>query len=177
MNLTLLKCKLHRAKVTETDLEYNGSISIDQNLLDEAGILDNERVEIYNITNGKEIGKEVYTRWNNHQLGEVGCEEFITAAESANVIMELGEFILNDAAEKFQSWHDQKINPGQCHINISTKHLRSKYFIDGIIKTTQAPEYKDLNMCLDISQKTLNDDFEAIKDHLHISYIYPSLYH
>ncbi|MBT5828355.1 MAG: aspartate 1-decarboxylase [Alphaproteobacteria bacterium] len=52
MNLTLLKCKLHRAKVTETDLEYNGSISIDQNLLDEAGILDNERVEIYNITNG-----------------------------------------------------------------------------------------------------------------------------
>ena len=52
MNLTLLKCKLHRAKVTETDLEYNGSISIVQILLDEAGILDNERVEIYNITNG-----------------------------------------------------------------------------------------------------------------------------
>jgi aspartate 1-decarboxylase len=52
MNLTLLKCKIHRALVTETDLEYNGSISIDQNLLDQAGIYDNERVEIYNITNG-----------------------------------------------------------------------------------------------------------------------------
>jgi len=53
MQLTLLKCKIHRATVTETDLEYNGSISIDQDLLDAAGILHNERVEIYNITNGQ----------------------------------------------------------------------------------------------------------------------------
>ena len=53
MQLTLLKCKIHRATVTETDLEYNGSISIDQDLLDEAGILNHERVEIYNITNGQ----------------------------------------------------------------------------------------------------------------------------
>jgi len=53
MQLTLLKTKIHRAHVTETDLEYNGSISIDQDLLDAAGILNNERVEIYNITNGQ----------------------------------------------------------------------------------------------------------------------------
>jgi aspartate 1-decarboxylase len=52
MQLTLLKAKLHRAKVTQTDLQYNGSVSIDEELLEQANILPNERVEIYNITNG-----------------------------------------------------------------------------------------------------------------------------
>ncbi len=52
MILTLLKAKIHRATVTQTDIDYNGSISIDQDLLAASGILNNERVEIYNITNG-----------------------------------------------------------------------------------------------------------------------------
>jgi aspartate 1-decarboxylase len=52
MLLTALKAKIHRATITETDINYNGSISIDQNLLDEANINNHERVEIYNITNG-----------------------------------------------------------------------------------------------------------------------------
>lgn len=53
MILTLLKAKLHRATVTGADLHYEGSISIDQDLLDRAGILVNEQVDIYNINNGE----------------------------------------------------------------------------------------------------------------------------
>lgn len=53
MQLTLLKCKIHRATVTEADLNYEGSIGIDAALLKEAGIVEFERVEIYNITNGE----------------------------------------------------------------------------------------------------------------------------
>ena len=52
MQLTLLKAKIHRAVITETDINYNGSVSIDKDLLKEAGIYENERVDIYNITNG-----------------------------------------------------------------------------------------------------------------------------
>jgi aspartate 1-decarboxylase len=52
MLVTVLKCKLHRAVVTECDLHYEGSISIDLNLIEAAGLLINERVEIYNIDNG-----------------------------------------------------------------------------------------------------------------------------
>ena len=52
MIVTMMKGKIHRATVTEADLHYEGSISIDRDLADTAGFLINERVEIYNIDNG-----------------------------------------------------------------------------------------------------------------------------
>ena len=52
MLLTVLKAKIHRATITETDIDYNGSISVDEDLLQAANIHKNERVEIYNITSG-----------------------------------------------------------------------------------------------------------------------------
>ncbi len=53
MILTMMKGKIHRATVTQADLHYEGSISIDQDLLDMAGILPNEQVDILNINNGE----------------------------------------------------------------------------------------------------------------------------
>ncbi|MDO5769947.1 MAG: aspartate 1-decarboxylase [Psychrobacter sp.] len=53
MLLTLLKCKLHRARVTHADLHYEGSCGIDSDLLDLAGLRENESIDIYNVTNGK----------------------------------------------------------------------------------------------------------------------------
>ena len=53
MQLTMMKGKIHRATVTQADLHYEGSISIDQDLLEAAGILPNEQVDILNITNGE----------------------------------------------------------------------------------------------------------------------------
>ena len=59
MLLTMLKAKLHRATVTECDLHYEGSISIDKRLIEAAGFLVNERVEIYNIDNGERFATYV----------------------------------------------------------------------------------------------------------------------
>ena len=53
MQLELLKCKIHRARVTHADLHYEGSCGIDGDLLDLAGMLENESIDIYNVTNGK----------------------------------------------------------------------------------------------------------------------------
>jgi aspartate 1-decarboxylase len=53
MNRTLLKSKIHRATVTDADLDYEGSISIDPVLARAADFVPFERVEIYNITNGE----------------------------------------------------------------------------------------------------------------------------
>ena len=52
MNVTMLKSKIHRATVTDADLDYEGSISIDPELIQAAGFLLNERVDVYNINNG-----------------------------------------------------------------------------------------------------------------------------
>ncbi len=52
MLITLLKAKLHRATVTEANLNYTGSITIDRDLVDEAGIFIHEKVQIVNNNNG-----------------------------------------------------------------------------------------------------------------------------
>ena len=52
MLVTLMKAKLHRATVTQADLDYEGSIAIDADLLDAAGIFPHEQVDVLNITNG-----------------------------------------------------------------------------------------------------------------------------
>ncbi len=49
----MLKSKLHRARVTATEIDYEGSIAIDEDLLDRVGILPLEQVHIYNINTGK----------------------------------------------------------------------------------------------------------------------------
>jgi len=52
MQRIMLKSKLHRAKVTDTKMDYEGSIEIDENLLERVGILPYEQVHIYNINTG-----------------------------------------------------------------------------------------------------------------------------
>ncbi len=53
MQLTLLKGKIHRATVTQCDLNYEGSISVDAALLERSGILPHEQVDVLNINNGE----------------------------------------------------------------------------------------------------------------------------
>lgn len=53
MHLTLLKSKLHQARVTHSELEYEGSCAIDGALLEAAGIREYEQIQIYNLANGE----------------------------------------------------------------------------------------------------------------------------
>ena len=55
MLIEVLKCKLHRVTVTEADLHYIGSITLDSDLMDAAGIVDNEKVQVLNIQNGERL--------------------------------------------------------------------------------------------------------------------------
>lgn len=52
MQVCILFSKIHRATVTAADLHYEGSITIDRQLMDRAGLLPHQQVQIYNITNG-----------------------------------------------------------------------------------------------------------------------------
>ena len=55
MYRTLLKSKIHRAAVTHCELHYEGSCAIDEDLLDAAGIVDNEQVHLWNVDNGERL--------------------------------------------------------------------------------------------------------------------------
>lgn len=55
MRRTVFKSKIHRATVTDANLDYEGSISVDQNLLDAADILPHEQVHVWDVTNGTRL--------------------------------------------------------------------------------------------------------------------------
>lgn len=52
---TMLKSKIHRATVSESDINYNGSITIDRELMEAADIYENEKVQVVNVTNGSRL--------------------------------------------------------------------------------------------------------------------------
>lgn len=55
MHLQILKSKIHRVKITQAELHYVGSITIDEDLMDAAQLLENEKVQIVNINNGERL--------------------------------------------------------------------------------------------------------------------------
>lgn len=55
MYLEILKSKIHRVKVTDANLDYLGSITIDEDLMDAADLLPNEKVHVLNLTNGERL--------------------------------------------------------------------------------------------------------------------------
>ena len=55
MRIQVLKSKIHRAKITEAELHYVGSISIDQDLMDAANLIEGEKVQIVNVNNGERL--------------------------------------------------------------------------------------------------------------------------
>ncbi len=59
MNIEVLKSKIHRVKVTHSELNYIGSITIDEDLMEAANLIENERVHIYDINNGERFNTYV----------------------------------------------------------------------------------------------------------------------
>jgi aspartate 1-decarboxylase len=55
MYIEVLKSKIHRAKLTETELHYVGSITIDEALMDAANLIENEKVQVVNVNNGERL--------------------------------------------------------------------------------------------------------------------------
>jgi aspartate 1-decarboxylase len=55
MYIQILKSKIHRAKITQAELHYVGSITIDEDLMDAADLIENEKVQVVNVNNGERL--------------------------------------------------------------------------------------------------------------------------
>ena len=79
MKRTMLKSKIHRATVTEANIEYEGRVTIDKELLEAANILPWEQVDIYDCTNGNRIQTYVIE-------GEAGSREICVNGAAAHLV-------------------------------------------------------------------------------------------
>ncbi|WP_339925384.1 aspartate 1-decarboxylase [uncultured Cyclobacterium sp.] len=69
MQIQLLKSKIHRVKITQAELHYVGSITIDETLMEAANIIENEKVQIVNINNGERL--ETYVIKGERDSGQI----------------------------------------------------------------------------------------------------------
>jgi len=126
MLLTVLKAKIHRAVVTEANLDYVGSITIDRDLMDEAGIVEYEQVHVVDIDNGNRLVTYVIE-------GERGS----------------GVICLNGAAARLVHKGDKVIIMAYCHIDAGeAKTMKPRVvFVDEnnkIVKTEQQEKHGDI---------------------------------
>ncbi len=99
MRLRLLKAKIHRATVTDTNLDYTGSITIDQDLMDAVGIIPYEQVLVANLTNGTR--HETYTVSGPRGSGVIcvmGAAAHLVNTGDKVIIMAFADFETQDAA-------------------------------------------------------------------------------
>jgi len=61
MQIEILKSKIHRAVITEANLNYVGSITLDEDLMEAANIIENEKVQVVNVNNGERLETYVIT--------------------------------------------------------------------------------------------------------------------
>jgi aspartate 1-decarboxylase len=98
----MLKCKIHRATVTDANLNYEGSISICPKLIEEAGLLVHEQVDVYNCNNGARFTTYV-------------------------IRGKPGEVCLNGAAARLVQIQDQVIIVSYCQLDLEeAKHYEPK---------------------------------------------------
>jgi aspartate 1-decarboxylase len=69
MQIQVLKSKIHRVKITQAELHYVGSITIDEDLMDAAQLIENEKVQIVNVNNGERL--ETYVIKGERGSGQV----------------------------------------------------------------------------------------------------------
>ena len=69
MNIEVLKSKIHRVKITQAELHYVGSITIDEELMEAANLIEGERVQIVNVNNGERL--ETYVIRGDRRSGMI----------------------------------------------------------------------------------------------------------
>jgi aspartate 1-decarboxylase len=104
MRIEVLKSKIHRVKVTQAELHYVGSITIDEDLLDAANMIEGEKVSVVNVNNGERL--ETYIIKGERGSGMV-CLNGPAArkAEVGDIVIVISYASLDfDEAKKFKPW-------------------------------------------------------------------------
>lgn len=104
MTIELLQGKIHRATVVQAALDYVGSITVDQNLLDGAGILEYQKVQIVDIDNGQRF--ETYTIAGERGSGMIclnGAAARCVSVGDKIIIMAYASFSAEEAAQHHPS--------------------------------------------------------------------------
>ncbi len=118
---------------------------------------------IFALTNGKVVGAEALLRWQHPERGIVAPGEFITVAEEAGLIHQIGEGVLRAACAQARLWQDDGIGI-RLSVNVSVHQLRRRAFIDQLRAILEATSVNPELLELEITESLIvEDSSEALK--------------
>jgi len=114
----------------------------------------------YNLETGEVFGAEALVRWELPERGMVLPSDFIPIAEDSNLIIDIGEWVLDKVCEDFRLWQRSVSSPGRVSVNLSLKQLRQLNFINRISSILQGHEVSPTSLELEITETTLMENPE-----------------
>jgi EAL domain-containing protein (putative c-di-GMP-specific phosphodiesterase class I) len=112
----------------------------------------------YRLSDGRLAGVEALIRWDLPERGIVLPSDFIPIAEESNLILQLGEWVLNRVCNDFRDW--QRVTPSPCRvsINLSLRQLQQQRFLEGFRRTFRQHGVSPTCFELEITETTLMHD-------------------
>jgi diguanylate cyclase (GGDEF)-like protein/PAS domain S-box-containing protein len=114
----------------------------------------------YNLETGEVFGAEALVRWELPDRGMVLPSDFIPIAEDSNLIIDIGEWVLDKVCEDFRLWQRSVSSPGRVSVNLSLKQLRQLNFINRISSILRGHEVSPTSLELEITETTLMENPE-----------------
>jgi len=112
----------------------------------------------YNLETGEVCGAEALVRWELPDRGLILPSDFIPIAEETNLIVEIGEWVLDKVCEDFREWQRSTSSPGRVSVNLSLKQLRQANFTNRISSILRGHEVSPTSLELEITETTLMEN-------------------
>ncbi|MEL7296030.1 MAG: EAL domain-containing protein [Pseudomonadota bacterium] len=112
----------------------------------------------YDLRSGQIAGAEALVRWDLPDHGRIQPNDFIPLAEQTNLIIEIGEWVIERVCQDIADWHNRVGDCGRIAINLSLKQLRQRNFFNRINRIFQRYDIKPSDIEFEITETTLMED-------------------
>jgi len=111
-----------------------------------------------NLVDGSIVGAEALVRWELTDRGIVLPAEFIPLAEESNLILQIGEWVLDRVCTDYKKWQSASVNPGRVAVNLSLRQLKQRNFVSQVTAIFDKHGVSPDAIELEITETTLMED-------------------
>ena len=114
----------------------------------------------YSLKTGRLEGAEALLRWDLPERGLVLPSDFVPLAEETNLILQLGDWVLNRVCADYRTWQRLVPSPSRISVNLSLRQLQQRRFLDQVRETFRSHGVSPTSLELEITETTLMEDPE-----------------
>jgi diguanylate cyclase (GGDEF)-like protein len=145
-----------------TQRPTSGTVALEARL---TGALDNAEYLLHyqpkvDIASGRIVGFEALLRWQDSQIGLVPPSLFVPLLERSGAMVEVGEWVLEQAIRDLESWNTQGVDSGRIAVNVSPLQLRRRDFVDTVLSRIRPLNPGAGGLDIEITESMLMHDIE-----------------